>query len=95
MTDERILALLKQRDEQGILLLQEQYGGYCYSILYSLLRDEEAAHYGGAFAPFILTVDRLGWVCYLFCWFCRFLTNAKPRQAPTILSRISSINFSR
>ena len=20
---------------------------------------------GGAFAPFILTVDRLGWVCYL------------------------------
>ena len=65
MTDERILALLKQRDEQGILLLQEQYGGYCYSILYSLLRDEEAAHYGGAFAPFILTVDRLGWVCYL------------------------------
>lgn len=44
MTDERILALLKQRDEQGILLLQEQYGGYCYSILYSLLRDEEAAH---------------------------------------------------
>lgn len=42
MTDERILMLLQQRDEQGILLLQEQYGGYCHSILYSLLRDEEA-----------------------------------------------------
>ena len=25
---------------------------------------------GGAFAPFILTVDRLGWVCYLLRGHC-------------------------
>ena len=27
--------------------------------------DSGGAVNGGAFAPFILTVDRLGWVCYL------------------------------
>ena len=39
MTD--ILELLEQRDQQGLVLLQEKYASYCYSIIYKLLRDHE------------------------------------------------------
>ena len=36
-----IIELLERRDEQGLLLLQQQYRDYCYSIIYHLLRDYE------------------------------------------------------
>lgn len=39
MTD--IVELLEQRDQQGLVLLQEKYASYCYSIIYQLLRDHE------------------------------------------------------
>ncbi|HAD66761.1 hypothetical protein GMD29_12155 [Roseburia faecis] len=35
---------------------------------------------GGAFAPFILTVDRLGWVCYKFYLFMICRKNSLPKQ---------------
>lgn len=41
MTD--IMELLQRRDEQGLVLLQEQYRDYCYCIIYHLLRDHEQA----------------------------------------------------
>lgn len=34
-----IIELLERRDEQGLSLLKEKYSDYCYSIIYSLLRD--------------------------------------------------------
>lgn len=39
MTD--ILELLEQRDQQGLVQLQEKYASYCYSIIYQLLRNHE------------------------------------------------------
>ena len=35
------LKLLQQRDQQGIIQLQEEYGPFCYSIIYQLLRNHE------------------------------------------------------
>ncbi|MCA9745539.1 MAG: hypothetical protein KC459_04765 [Ruminococcus sp.] len=37
---------------------------YCRPLDYRTAKTGGAVN-GGAFAPFILTVDRLGWVCYL------------------------------
>lgn len=36
-----IIELLNLRDEQGLVLLQEKYAPYCYSIIYQLLRNHE------------------------------------------------------
>lgn len=36
-----IIELLEQRDEQGLVLLKDNYSDYCYSIIYRLLRDHE------------------------------------------------------
>lgn len=36
-----IIELLERRDEGGLVLLKEKYSDYCYSIIYSLLRDHE------------------------------------------------------
>lgn len=41
MTD--IVALLEKREESALLCLKEQYGNYCYTILYGILRDHEEA----------------------------------------------------
>ena len=41
MTD--ILALLEHREESALLQLKKQYGNYCYTILYGILRDHEEA----------------------------------------------------
>ena len=39
--------------------------GWCFLFGMSRAGDRTRAGNSGAFAPFILTVDRLGWVCYL------------------------------
>lgn len=36
-----IIELLERRDEQGLELLKEKYAGFCYAIIYHLLRDHE------------------------------------------------------
>ena len=38
-----IVALLEARNEEALIYLKKQYGNYCYSIAYGILRDHEEA----------------------------------------------------
>ena len=40
---ETIVTLLENRDEEALLSMKKQYGNYCYTILYGILRDHEEA----------------------------------------------------
>ncbi len=40
VTDAQIIKQLGQKDEEALLHLQNRYGAYCYSIAFSLLREE-------------------------------------------------------
>lgn len=40
---EEIIALLEKRDESALLYMKKQYGNYCYTIIYGILRDHEEA----------------------------------------------------
>ncbi len=41
MTDEQIVEMYWDRDEQAISVTSEKYGTYCYSVAYGILHDEE------------------------------------------------------
>ena len=43
MSDEEIIALFWQRDEQAIRLAQQRHGPYCLSIARRILRDRQDA----------------------------------------------------
>lgn len=40
---EEIIERLEKRDENALLYMKKQYGNYCYTILYGILRDHEEA----------------------------------------------------
>ena len=55
------------RDHKTLLTFQKETPSVRMVFLFGMSRAGDCTRAGnsGAFAPFILTVDRLGWICYL------------------------------
>ena len=43
MSDEAMIAMFQQRDEQVIVHAQKQFGSYCFTIAYNVLGNEQDA----------------------------------------------------